>query len=72
MVYSITTACEKLQAVPSEWGKSPLLHKLEDEDITRTIVNLLNPKAVNDKQNDPPSTSGLVKFIFMACHIYKF
>ena len=69
-VYLITTAREKLRALPSDGGKSPLPRDLEDEDITRTILNLLDPKAANDNQNGPPSTSGPVKFIFISCHIY--
>ena len=67
-VYFISTAREKLRAVPSDGGKSPLPRELEDEDITRTILNLLDPKAVND--NGSPSKSGSVKFIFIHCHVY--
>ncbi|KIK05751.1 hypothetical protein K443DRAFT_130197 [Laccaria amethystina LaAM-08-1] len=58
-VYLITTTREKLRAVPSDGGKSPLPRELEDGDITRTILNLLDPKAVDDKHGPP--TSGTKK-----------
>ncbi|EDQ99625.1 uncharacterized protein LACBIDRAFT_295936 [Laccaria bicolor S238N-H82] len=60
-VYLISTAREKLRAVPSDGGKSPLPRDLEDEDVTRTILNLLDPKAANDNQNGLPSRSDTKK-----------